>query len=54
MSNGAGTPSPSPLKDTIDARVWLGIHFRNPDVQGAKLGKNVARWVDRHFFKAVH
>ena len=42
------------LKDTIDARVWLGIHFRNPDVQGAKLGKNVARWVDRHFFKAVH
>jgi hypothetical protein len=42
------------LTDTIDARVWLGIHFRNPDVQGARLGKNVARWVDHHFFGVRH
>jgi hypothetical protein len=42
------------LKDTIDARIWLGIHFRNPDVQGARLGKNVAKWVEAHFFKEVH
>jgi hypothetical protein len=36
--------------DTIDARIWLGIHFRAPDVQGAQLGRNVARWVDQNYF----
>jgi hypothetical protein len=41
------------LKDTIDARVWLGIHFRNPDIQGAWLGKKVANWVGKHFFQPV-
>lgn len=39
------------LKDTIDARIYLGIHFHNPDVQGAWLGKKVANWVDRHYFR---
>jgi vanadium-dependent haloperoxidase-like protein len=39
------------VDDTIDARMYLGIHFRTPDVQGARLGKDVARWVDRHYFK---
>lgn len=43
----------SVLKNTIEARVWLGIHFRNPDVQGAGLGRNVAKWVDDHFFEKV-
>jgi len=38
-------------KDTIDARVLLGIHFRAPDVQGAKLGKEVARWLDKNYFE---
>jgi hypothetical protein len=37
-------------KDTIEARMLLGIHFRTPDVQGVKLGKKVADWVDDHFF----
>ena len=40
-------------KDTIDARVYLGIHFRTADVQGAVLGKKVAAWVDKHFFQRV-
>jgi hypothetical protein len=39
------------VRDTIDARIYLGIHFRAPDVQGAILGKNVARWVASHFFR---
>ena len=38
------------IKDTIDARIWLGIHFRTPDVQGAELGEDVADWLDRRFF----
>jgi len=38
------------LADTIDARIYLGIHFRTPDVQGAHLGKQVADWVASRFF----
>ena len=39
------------VHDTIDARVLLGIHFRTPDAQGARLGKEVARWLDKHYFQ---
>jgi hypothetical protein len=39
------------LKEIIDARVWSGIHFRNADEQGATLGKQVARWLQKHYFK---
>jgi hypothetical protein len=42
-----------PVKDTIDARVWLGIHFRTADVQGAELGKDVSQWVTKHFFQPI-
>ena len=38
-------------KDTIEARILQGIHFRTADVAGAKLGKEVARWVNTHYFK---
>jgi hypothetical protein len=41
------------INDTIDARVYLGIHFRTADVQGAKIGKDVARWLDKHYFQAA-
>jgi PAP2 superfamily len=41
----------SVLKDTIDARIYLGFHFRTPDVQGAELGRNVANWVAKHYFE---
>ena len=41
------------IADTIDARVYLGIHFRTPDVQGAGIGRRVARWLDNRFFKPV-
>lgn len=34
--------------DTIDARVYQGIHFRSADEQGAKIGRDVARWVEKH------
>ncbi|MCC2662143.1 MAG: phosphatase family protein [Geminicoccaceae bacterium] len=41
------------LQEIIDARVWSGIHFRTADVQGAVLGKKVARWLDKHYFQPV-
>ena len=39
--------------DTIDARVYQGIHFRSADVQGARLGQHVADWVTDHAFQPV-
>jgi hypothetical protein len=41
------------LKEIIDARVWGGIHFRNADVQGAVIGKKVARLATRDYFQPV-
>jgi hypothetical protein len=41
------------VKDTINARLWNGYHFRTPDAQGAILGQNVARWVFRNYFRPV-
>jgi hypothetical protein len=39
--------------DTIDARVYQGIHFRSADEQGAKIGRDVARWVDKHALQPI-
>jgi hypothetical protein len=33
--------------------VWGGIHFRTADVQGATLGKKVARFLDANYFQPV-
>jgi hypothetical protein len=41
------------IDDTIDARVYQGIHFRAADVQGAEIGKDVARRLKKHFFEPV-
>jgi hypothetical protein len=42
------------VDDTIDARVYQGIHFRAADVQGAGIGKDVAHWLDKHYFQPVN
>jgi hypothetical protein len=36
------------IDEIVDARVWSGIHFRFADEQGAKIGRRVAHWNDRH------
>jgi hypothetical protein len=41
------------VDDTIDARVYQGIHFRAADVQGAEIGKDVAHWLEEHYFQPV-
>ena len=41
------------VDDTIDARVYQGLHFRSADVQGARIGHQVAEWVDDHAFGPV-
>jgi hypothetical protein len=41
------------IDDVVDARVWSGIHFRNADEQGARIGRQVAKWRERHYFHPV-
>jgi hypothetical protein len=41
------------IDDTIDARIWIGLHFRFADVQGAWVGKKAGQWVAKRFFEPV-
>ena len=40
-------------QDVVDARVWLGYHFRTADVRGARMGQQVAEWGLDHYFGPV-
>jgi hypothetical protein len=40
--------------EILEARIWSGIHFRNPDVQAANLGRDVERYIHKHHFAAAH
>ena len=37
--------------DIVEARIWSGIHFRFPDTEGARIGRKVAHWGNRHAFR---
>ena len=39
--------------DTVDARIYQGIHFRFGDEAGQKQGTQVAQWVFRHFLRPI-
>ena len=41
------------IDDTIDARIYQGLHFRAGDVGSAKIGRDVAHWLATHFFQPV-
>jgi hypothetical protein len=36
------------VQEVIDARVYSGIHFRNSDEVGARMGRQVAKFVSNH------
>jgi hypothetical protein len=38
----------------LNARIWAGIHFRNPDEQAENLGRAVEAYTHRHQFAFVH
>jgi hypothetical protein len=40
--------------EIVDARVWSGVHFRTADEQGAKIGRQVARFREGRFFLPRH
>jgi hypothetical protein len=41
------------VKDVDWARVLVGFHFRNSDLQGSSLGRKVGRYVVDHYFQPV-
>ena len=41
------------VKEIINARVYNGVHYRTSVEQGAKLGRQVARWVAKFYFQPV-
>jgi hypothetical protein len=41
------------VDDTIDARVFQGLHFRAADVQGAEIRANIAEWIATNHFQPV-
>jgi hypothetical protein len=41
------------VDEIVDARVWSGIHFRKADEDGARIGRQVAKWGDNHYFQSV-
>jgi hypothetical protein len=38
--------------DVVEARIYMGIHFRFPDVAARTSGQRVARWVYKYFLRA--
>jgi hypothetical protein len=40
--------------EIVEARIWAGIHFRNPDVQAANLGQQVEQYIHESQFDFVH
>jgi hypothetical protein len=57
-SNVAGrTRSFARVSDAVDeiigARIWSGIHFRNADEAGARIGQQIARYREKHYFRPI-
>jgi hypothetical protein len=41
------------VKDVDWARVLVGFHFRSSDLEGSALGRNVGRYVAKHYFTPI-
>ncbi len=40
--------------DVVDARIWLGFHFRFADLASRNLGLNLSDWTVDHYFQPTH
>jgi hypothetical protein len=41
-------------RDVVDARVWLGIHFRFADTASRDIGRRLTAWTLDHYFQPIH
>jgi hypothetical protein len=42
------------VEQVIQARIYGGMHFRTANEDGAKVGKQVAKWIAKNYFRRVH
>ena len=40
-------------QDVVNARIWLGIHFRTADTASRKIGRQLAAWTIENYFQPV-
>ena len=40
-------------QEVINARVYVGIHYRNSDTTARAQGRRVSNWVFKHYFRPV-
>ena len=40
-------------EDVVNARIYAGIHFRKPDVDGRTQGRRVAEWAFKHVLRPI-
>jgi len=39
--------------ETMNARIWLGLHFRKAMTDGSRMGHRSADWASGHYFQPV-
>ena len=42
------------VQEVIDARVYSGIHFRNSDEVGARMGRQIAQFASKHALRKIN
>lgn len=40
-------------RDVVDARIFMGIHFRFADTTAFRQGRHVANWTVTHFLRPI-
>ncbi|MGZ4224463.1 MAG: vanadium-dependent haloperoxidase [Solirubrobacteraceae bacterium] len=41
-------------RQVVDARVWIGFHYRHSVVVGEQIAREVSRWTLKRYFRPVH
>jgi hypothetical protein len=37
----------------VNARVWIGFHYRHSGIAGVRLGREVAHWTLQRYFRPI-
>lgn len=53
MGNRFYTRFSDAAQDVVDARIYMGIHFRFPDTSGRTCGAKVSRWTYKYFLRSL-
>jgi hypothetical protein len=42
------------MEELINARVWVGFHYRHSDIVGEREGRRISRFALSHFLRVDH